>query len=663
METNKNNQLIKAITKINEDRSNHSKTMFDEEINKNNQLIKPTTKINEDERILSTTMDYEKINRNCYEEKTKVKSTIVKGTNERNYYSNNGDKLKCPIKKIGAIVIGEDEHLYLNTYAGEIDICNFNVFVEKIIIEDDGLNQSRKYKLICVLENLVEEKVIILEPSDLNNSNWIKNKLGIKYYLGSDYNAYKYLDKYISESAKFVREEIEYKQVGWKNINGKYVYLHGKGAIGCDDFNIHGNKEYCIDTKNYKIEYILKYSLLLSKISHNDEKSIFMFVYAHLAVLKELFSLAGAEPKFVLWIYGLTGSMKTSVSKIFFNLFNRSKDIKIPATFKDTPSDLEIKSFEYKDSSLLIDDYHPASSYTEKKDMESKASNILRMYGDGISKGRANKNMQKQKVYPPRGLCVITGEDFIGGESTIARYVGIEVNRNEFNKEILEIHQKEPLIFSTYMNYFIEWISYNFENIKWYIKDKFYKMRYCYKDEFNHPRLGEAYSILSITIDIIFMYFQYLKYNNELLKKEEWSQKIIDVIRTHEKNNFNEDPAVMYLIALKQLICSGQVKVNSIKDDSKNSYLIGFEDEEKYYLIPKIAFEKIKKFWKGQGIEFPLGENAIRKALENINAIEVSKEINSGKEVIRKTKKIRIGNITSRYLVIYKNIYNKLDII
>lgn len=655
MEINKNNELIKPISFITNKKSIEL-TIEDS----------PITMINKDNQLMNEMINNdEEINLNNYEEKNEVRSKIEICTNKNNY-SNNEGKLECPIKVFWDIVVGENGHLYLNTPNGQLDICNFDVKVEKIIIEDDGIEKKEKYKLRCILQNPmekygIEEEIIILKRGDLKESDWIKEKLGIKYYIGADCNAYKYLDRYISESAKFIKEEIEYKQVGWRNINGRYVYLHGRGAIGSNEINIHGDKEYCINIKNYKKEDILKYSLLLTKICRNDEKSIFMFVYSHLSVLKELFSLAGAEPKFVLWIYGLTGSMKTSVSKIFFNLFNRGKDMKISATFKDTQAALELKAFEHKDCSLLIDDYHPSSSYIEKKDMESKASNILRMYGDGISKGRSNKYMQKQKVYPPRGLCVITGEDFIGGESTIARYVGIEVNREEFDKKILSFHQENPLIFSTYMNYFIEWVSYNFEDIRSYIEINFSNIRNNFSNEFNHPRLGEVYSILNITIDIIFRYFECSNYSSKILKKEEWLFKITNVIREHEKNNFNEDPAVMYLIALKELICSGQVKLNSIKEDNKNNYFIGYKDEEKYYLLPKIAFEKIKKFWKGQGVEFPVGETAVNKALEKINAIEVSKEISSGKETIRRTKKIKIGNKSIRVLVVYKSIYNKLD--
>ena len=76
-----------------------------------------------------------------------------------------------------------------------------------------------------------------------------------------------------------------------------------------------------------------------------------------------------------------------------------------------------------------------------------------------------------------------------------------------------------------------------------------------------------------------------------------------------------------------------------------------------------MVFIEVIKFWKNQGIEFPVTENAAKKALEKIGAIEVKKEYKDGKCVIRRTEKITIRGRSSRYLVIYKNIYNKLDFI
>lgn len=630
----------------------------------NKELINPITMIgnvnNEKEKLGVTE------NKN-----SKLKSTII-GMKQDNIDIVKKRGLVKPIEKITNELMNNSYKFMINSYGhlclylndnSCVEISNFDIKAKKILIRDDGVYKRSSYVVECILKKDLDKKTIMLTSDDLNDDNWVKDKLGVKYYVIKDKEVYKYFDIYLSEIFKNITEEIEYHHVGWRKINGKYVYLHAGGAIGTNDLSIRGSRDKLIMPFNLNELKSLELSLYLAKISKSDGKAIMMFVYSHLAVVKELFSLAGVEPKFVLWIYGLTGSMKTSVSKVFFNLFNRDDLSKIPATFKDTQASLEIKSFEYKDSILLVDDYHPVSVYAEKRDMQLKASNILRMYGDGISKGRSNKYMQKQAEYPPRGLCVVTGEDFIGGESTISRYIGIEVNREEFNKNILAFHQQNPLVFSQHMKYFLLWISNNFEYFVEEIKSSFYEIRNNHCEEFRHPRFGEVYSILDIMIDIIFKYMKNMGYSENNLSSDIWKNKIIKLIQEHERRTLNEDPAIMYLTAIKELIESGAIKISKMDEKNLDKKIIGYEDKEKYYLTPKMVFIEVIKFWKNQGIEFPVTENAAKKALEKIGAIEVKKEYKDGKYVIRRTEKITIRGRSSRYLVIYKNIYNKLDFI
>lgn len=531
-------------------------------------------------------------------------------------------------------------HVYLKNGKSLIELSNFCVSPKKIIIKDNGLYKEIEYILTCILENSEEKRTISISGYDLNSSSWINTKLNIKYYIGANCNTYELFKIYISKQFKNINPEIKYEQIGWRNINGKYIYLHGNGVIGVNNTDMKGSsdKKLEIDDSLTNIE-ALKLTHLLTNLSNDLTKTIPLFLYSHLSVLKELFVISGAEPKFVLWIYGLTGSMKTSVSKVFFNLFNRTQS-KITATFKDTTAAVEMKAFEYKDSIILLDDYHPSTSYNEKKNMESLASNVLRMFGDGITKSRATKTMTKQKEFPPRGLCVITGEDKLGGESTVARYIGIEVSAGDYSKtDILSFHQRNPLVFSTHMHYFIEWVCKNFKELCDLIKEQFAVFRNNNIALFRHKRLAETYTIFHITSEIFLSYCEnmgYLtsdEYYNTLIK---WDEIIFNVIKTHENSNTEENPGIMYMIALQELILSKKCTLVSVDNcDSKKSSLIGYKDDEYYYLIPQTSFSEIKSFWKGQGIEFPISNEQVNKALDILGVIKTSLESGQTKRTVK----------------------------
>lgn len=617
---------------------------------------------NEDSKDL-----YTQSNESNYPEK--AKQQVIRFVSENESTTKNKVEKSVPYKPVInqfnddiKFITANNGHLYLSSNEGIFELCNFYILPIRIIIKDNGLYHEIFYKLKCILENGQEEKVITISSFDLNEPKWIVLKLGIKYYMCALNNAYPLLKMYLSKKFRSISQEYQYDMVGWKCIDSKYFYLHENGAIGSVDSVLKGSIDKRIEVDASLDAFsALKGALTLLNLSSNLEKTLPLLLYSHLSVLTELFTISGARPKFVLWVYGLTGSMKTSVCVVFFILFNRVSKPEIPATFKDTPSAIELKAFAAKDCTLLVDDYHPTTSPVEKRNMEALASHILRMYGDGITKSRATKTMEKQKEYPPRGLCVITGEDRLGGESTVARYIGIEVEPGDYNTDILSYHQNNPLIYSTHMYYFIQWISYNFSNICDFIRGSFSKYRNESINLFRHKRFSECYAIFRIVSEILLNYCIAIKYfDHESAHKIllQWNEVIYQTIKLHENSNINQDPAIMYLIAINELVSSNKCILSLVGEpNTEKQNIIGFKDKDFYYLIPNTAFIAVRNFWKGQGIEFPVSTEQVNKALDILKTIETS--IESGK--IRRTVKCNpSGKSRGRYLKIYINKMNEI---
>ena len=547
----------------------------------------------------------------------------------------------------------------INSNENYFEICNFNIIAEKIIIRDNGLFIEQFCVLKCILSNSDEEKIIYIKYDELNSDKWIIGRLGVKYCLFPMNNAYKYLKVYLAEQFKNILPEIQYTHVGWRRIEDRFVYLHGGGVIGDYNLNIAGDKEKVISINhNISIESALKETIDMINISDNKSKTLPLLLYSHLAVMREIYVQAGYEPHFIMWIYGLTGSMKTSASKIFFNLFNREKEY-ISATFKDTKTAVEIKAAEYKDSILLLDDYHPTTSSIEKREMQSLASHILRIYGDGISKSRSTKNLDKAKEYPPRELCVITGEDIIDGESSVARFIGIEVCPGDYKTEVLAYYQSNTLIYSTHMYYFIDWVSKNFNEIIEFIREKFLVYRDSMLNFFRHKRLADSYIFLCLTYDILFGYcknmgiidISNLFYNGDYVKNI-----IRDTIKLHEQSTVKQDPAILYLLAIQELILSKKCKLIEKNKTNNEKSIIGYKDEDYYYLIPNLAYSNVIEFWKRQNIDFPVTSDRVNKALDELKVIKTSPEGNS----IKRTVKASINGERKRYLIIYRDVMDNI---
>ncbi|MCC5910071.1 MAG: DUF927 domain-containing protein [Clostridiaceae bacterium] len=575
------------------------------------------------------------------------------------------DKI-VPVEIDGSRIIAENEGLVLYTEEQERKVLsNFIIQVLKVIKVDDGVNSNTELAIKIILENTqVIDKTISIEK--LNQKNWIKEVTNHRAYACIVSNADRYIEIFLSKQIQNAQEEIKYNHVGWRKIDGKHVYLHSKGAIGVNSFKLYAQegKEIEVDNTIDPKEAFRK-STSMIKVYKDFEITIPMLMYAHLSIMRSIFIDAGITPSFLLWVYGTTGSAKTSISKIFFNIFNRSKDY-ISASFKDTKAAIENKAFEQKDCTLLIDDLHPTDCTAEKKHMESLARYVLRIYGDNISKSRMTNTMKQQREFPPRGMAVITAEYAIGGESTISRYIGLEIERGKVEFPLLTKLQKKPLFFSTHMYYFIQWLSENYQYIKEHIQNRFSFIRDKYIQEFRHNRLTEALAILIITVEIYVEYGVNLGVINkgddiEIIKS--WTESIIKTIKNHDKAMINEDPGIMYLQALNELIGTGRCRLNKIGGNmSDNKSIIGFYDEEWLYIYPDTAFSQVMRFWKNQNIEFPINKKALHKELDRLGVIKTEIDRSNGKETVKRTIKCNPDKTKkrSRYLMIYKDKMNKV---
>lgn len=117
-------------------------------------------------------------------------------------------------------------------------------------------------------------------------------------------------------STKATKETI-YKFTGFKNINGKNIFLHSGGAIGTAE-NVKVDLEdevlsrFTFTNKEFDIKDALKKSLLCLEIAPRHVTTpLISFMY--LAPLTSIFEKIGIPIGFLMWLLGEQQSKKTSV--------------------------------------------------------------------------------------------------------------------------------------------------------------------------------------------------------------------------------------------------------------------------------------------------------------------------------------------------------------
>lgn len=565
--------------------------------------------------------------------KPPILCNVVHATGEVNFYFDNSGTY--------AIEISE------NNTTKKIKICNFIVHPISIVVSDNGKYTREYYKIRCSISPNINSTVEFT-MYDLKSKEDFMRKLDIKFTFSQETKSFEYFKMFIAKLMKSIATTYEYTHIGWRFIQGKWIYLTGSSAIGSNDPNLKGDKTKPLSFDlSLSKQTALVSSLEMLNISHNKSKTLPLFLYMHLGLMKTLFQSANIEPRFILWIYGLTNSLKTSVAKVFFNIFNEQN---ISASFKDTAAALEPKAFDYKDSVLLLDDYHPTANPEDKRNMEKIAQFIIRIYGDNIPKSRATKDMKKAKEYPPRGLCAITGEDIITGESSMSRLIGIEICPNDYNSDVLSVFQNNPVPYYTHIYYFIEWISNNANELLKFISDRFSTLRNLNKNKFSHRRYIDSFILFQITIEIFINYCKYCNQNLDYNKlHSEWTCIIAGLLEEQEKIIIQENPVYMFVHAIHVLVSTGRYSLTDVNYKEKQaSNFIGYYDNEYWYICPTNIYKIITTYWDNQKRPFTSGYRAILKALDEEKIIKTSMEGSS----LKRTLKIKGHKNNIRYIVI-----------
>ena len=93
-----------------------------------------------------------------------------------------------------------------------------------------------------------------------------------------------------------------------------------------------------------------------------------------LAALRELVSCT-----FTLWLYGATGTFKSTLAALALNHYGANFDEKhLPASFTDTANRLKQKAFTINDAPLVIDDFAPQKEHSSHQEYTRTAHRMVR---------------------------------------------------------------------------------------------------------------------------------------------------------------------------------------------------------------------------------------------------------------------------------------------
>lgn len=548
-----------------------------------------------------------------------------------------------------------------------IKISNFDARIVEEHVLDNGLDTTLTYLIEGKLHGITPLPTLEVTAEKFPGMTWTA-RWGGRACLQSGQTCRDAMRYAIQERSHDIKTLTFFTHSGWRDLFGKPVYLHGGGAIGSDGgvsirlpeglekyhFPTPLPREDANQAKNLRaaIEAALSFLNLGKK-----RITLPLFAITHLA---PLVSLLTPQPNFSGFVYGQSGTLKTSIVLIMLSFFGDFPDSSNLCNFDDTDGSLELRAFALKDSLHVVDDYHPSSNKIAALQREARLQKIIRSFGNRSARGRLNSDLSIKRNFPPRSMMVATGEEAPGLQSTIARLLTIELAGGDINKaKLTEIQEARGLLPHAMRNY-IEWIAEHMKEIVSEFPGRFRELRAEATGEGLHGRFFEQSAFLQYALEKAAAWLlergAITDTGADDLLNESWLA-FQNLARVQQRLIEDDCPITQFFDILATLISQQNVRLCPTVAGAGNTLgggeILGWYDAECIYLDSAGAWHSVQRFCIGEGTHFAFGKNTFYKMMKNKGIIQPS---NGGECTIIKT----IGGRSCRVLkIINREFYDK----
>ncbi len=397
-------------------------------------------------------------------------------------------------------------------------------------------------------------------------------------------------------------------QAGWNRIDGRWCYVYDGIELGRERYVETG---LTLPRWNCRGDDIVQIFLCACDLSQDMAAVSIMIPFSLMGVLYRLFEEAGFRPRFVLFINGKTGSMKTTIAKILYTQLCNDEFRDEPRRF-DTDTEVSLERAIVtlgQDTVTLIDDFSPAKTETKKGDMINKLETIIRMVGDGSSRSRSNIKLEDKRGEGVHGMVALTGELTPKGMSSNLRCVFCRLNREDVNVDAVNWFQENEAAYTTLIAAFSEYVGQRYNDIILYIKKQFSDDRRCFSGILRERRLVDAGVTMRLAMDIFIKFLQeFCGLNNGevLTMLYQMKDSIINCVRISEQMSTNESPSEIFIKGVESLMRMGIVKIGDGKQSTLGTTVYdGYTEGEFYYFIPESVHKKVIAFFKQTNRYFP----------------------------------------------------------
>lgn len=351
----------------------------------------------------------------------------------------------------------------------EVPLCNFWARIVEVVTRDDGVES---FAAFAVEGGLVDGHPLpraTVKAPEFRRLDWVTSAWQGRAVVFAGLGTRDHLRCAIELLSTDRAERVEYLHTGWREIGGRWVYLHAAGAIGAD-----GPAE--------GVAVALPAALSGFELpAPREGKCLADAVRASLRLLdlgppRLMFPMVAAVYRasldpcdFSLHACGPTGVFKTEMAALCQQHFGPGLDARhLPGSWSSTSNSLEALGFAGKEALLVVDDFAPSGSTTDMQRVHREADRLLRAQGNAAGRARCRSDATLVQGKPPRGLILSTGEDIPRGQSLRARLLVLELTAGDVDAARLTACQRDAAtgLYAEALAGFLRWLAPRYTEVR-----------------------------------------------------------------------------------------------------------------------------------------------------------------------------------------------------
>ena len=329
-----------------------------------------------------------------------------------------------------------------------VKLANFSARIVEDVKLDDGSGETQR---VFALEGSLGRAQV--PAKTYNNMQWVRDAWGLRANITPGQNHAQHLANAITTLSDDAREVTVYTHLGWREINGRWVYLHAGDGVGAE-VRLEGKLARYTLPPVTDIRAAVCASLKLLDLAP-AQLAYPLWGAVYRAPLGEWAPATAA-----LYLHGPTGVRKTAVALLPQAHFAPGLD-EPAANWEGTANALERIAFQAKDAVLLVDDYvlKEGATVQDRARLYHTAERLIRGNANRGGRARLTADLRSRPEWYSRTLLVITGEDLPAGHSLRARMLMVAVGASDVNLEVLTELQGQRSLLAEATAGYVAWLA------------------------------------------------------------------------------------------------------------------------------------------------------------------------------------------------------------